>query len=98
MAKFTAENQPQNRGRKKGTKNRKIAISETLSQKTLERLTQAVDQGESWAVQAVLDRVAPKLKAITPDQSLDGQLIQARILEIRDLEQRLLALEAREVN
>jgi D-serine dehydratase len=75
-----------------------MTISETLSQKTLERLTQAVDDGEAWAVQAVLDRVAPKLKAITPQSSLDGELIQARILEIRDLEQRLLALEAREVN
>jgi hypothetical protein len=98
MAKFSSENQPKGRGRPKGSKNRRVTVNEELAQKTLERLTQAVDCGEAWAVQAVLDRVAPKLKAITPEQSLDGELIQARILEIRDLEQRLLALEARDIN
>jgi hypothetical protein len=73
-------------------------VNEELAQKTLERLTQAVDSGEAWAIQAVLDRVAPKLKAITPENSLDGEYLQLKALEIRELEQRLLALEAREVN
>jgi hypothetical protein len=98
MAKFTAENQPQNRGRKKGTKNRRMAISESLEKTTLEKLSEALDASEPWAIQAVLDRVAPKLKAVTPEHSLDGALLQLRILEIRELEERLKALEARLVN
>jgi hypothetical protein len=97
--KFSSEHQPKGRrGRPKGSKNKRMTISETLAEKTLNQLTQAVDMGEAWAVQAVLDRVAPKLKAITPEQSLDGALLQLRILEIRELEERILALEAREVN
>jgi hypothetical protein len=73
-------------------------VNEELAQKTIEKLTEAVRSGESWAIQAVLDRVAPKLKAITPENSLDGEYLQLKALEIRELEQRLLALEAREVN
>lgn len=96
--KFSSEHQPKGRGRPKGSKNRRVTVNEELAQKTLERLTQAVDDGESWAIQAVLDRVAPKLKAITPENSLDGEYLQLKALEIRELEQRLLALEAREVN
>jgi hypothetical protein len=98
MAKFSSENQPQNRGRKKGTKNRRLAISESLEKTTLEKLSEALDASEPWAIQAVLDRIAPKLKAITPEHSLDGEFLKLKALEIRELEQRLQALEAREVN
>lgn len=98
MALFSSENQPKGRGRPRGSKNRRVTVNEELAKTTLERLTQAVDDGEAWAIQAVLDRVAPKLKAITPENSLDGEYLQLKALEIRELEQRLLALEAREVN
>lgn len=93
MAKFSSTNQPANRGRPKGTKNKRSVINESLQTAALQELEKAVLSGESWAVQTVMDRIAPKLKAVTPENSLDAQMLQAKIREITELEERIAKLE-----
>ena len=90
---FSATNQPANNGRPKGSKNKRGQFSKELTEQTLEQLTLAVNQGESWAIQEVLKRISPTLKPITPVDSLDGDMLMLKIKEISELEQRLVALE-----
>jgi D-serine dehydratase len=93
MSKFSKDNQPANRGRPKGAKNKRGQFSEKLSNEAIQKLEQAVAQGEQWAIIEVLKRVAPPLKAVTPDDSLDGRMLEAKIFEITELEERLAELE-----
>lgn len=93
MALFTSTEQPARRGRKKGSKNKRGAISEALQKDAITKLEAAVLQGKPWAIQAVIDRTMPKLKAITPTDSLDGEMLAAKIKEVAEFEARLLALE-----
>ena len=93
MAKFSKDNQPVNKGRKAGFKNKRYQFSETLTASALEQLTAAVNIGESWAIQAVIARTHPQLKAVTPVNSLDGHLLAAKIKEVVEFEERLNALE-----
>jgi hypothetical protein len=93
MPKFTADNQPEGRGRKQGSKNKKSLIDELTQQAAKDKLSEAVQNGEPWAIQAVLDRVQPKLKPCTPLGTLDAELLEAKIFEISELEQRLAELE-----
>ena len=94
MAKFTSDNQPANRGRKRGSKNIKQAITPEMESKAQAVLLQALDDGEQWACEAVLKRTAAPLKAITAPNSLDGQHLELKIKEITELEQRIAELEA----
>jgi hypothetical protein len=91
---FSATNQPANNGRPKGSRNKRGQFSKELAEQALEQLTLAVNQGESWAIQEVLKRISPTLKPITPEESLDGDMLMLKIKEIQELEQRLLVLEA----
>ena len=81
------------RGRPRGSRNRVSSLPTTLTARALEKLTEAVEAGESWACQEVLKRVYPALKPITPHNSLDGELLSEKIKEIREFESRLLVLE-----
>jgi hypothetical protein len=90
---FSATNQPANNGRPKGSKNKRGQFSKELTEQALEQLTIAVNQGESWAIQEVFKRTHPTLKPITPEESLDGDYIKAKLFEIQEMEQRLIALE-----
>ena len=90
---FSATNQPVNNGRPKGSKNKRGQFSKELTEQALEQLTVAVNQGESWAIQEVVKRTHPTLKPITPVDSIDGDYIKAKMFEIQEMEQRLLALE-----
>ncbi len=92
MARFEKGN-TQGRGRPKGSRNVRQGIPSTLTKRAVEKLTEAVEAGESWACQEVLKRVYPCLKPITPENSLDGGLIQLKIKELKDFEQRLVLLE-----
>lgn len=94
MAKFSKDNQPANRGRPKGAKGKRSAISEPLQKAALNELEKAVLCGEAWAVQSVIDRIAPKLKAITPENSLDAEMLSAKIRELTELEERIAKLES----
>jgi hypothetical protein len=91
---FSTTNQPANNGRPKGSRNKRGQFSQELAEQALEQLTLAVNQGESWAIQEVLKRISPTLKPITPEESLDGDMLMMKIKEIQELEQRLIALEA----
>ena len=93
MTVFSATNQPKVKGRPAGSKNKRSQFTDTLNKSALEQLTAAVTQGESWAVQLVIARSFPQLKAITPVDSLDGQLLQAKIKEVSEFEERLTLLE-----
>ena len=88
---FTSENQPQNR--KPRGKGKKGVIADMTTEAALAKLAEAVEAGEPWAITLVIDRSVPKLKAITPPESLDGELLQAKITELTELEQRIAALE-----
>ena len=95
MAKFSADNQPTSNGRKKGSVNKRSQFSDTLTKDALTQLNEAVSRGESWAVESVLKRTHAPLKAITPDNSLDGELLKLKMLEISEFEERIKALEDR---
>jgi len=92
---FTTQNQPANRGRKKGSKNKRSQFSEILTNKALKQLSEAVTQGESWAIQVVINRTHAPLKSITPENSLDAQYLELKMKEISEFDQRIAALEQR---
>ena len=91
---FSKENQPANKGRKKGGVNKKSQFSDRMTEEALQQLSTALIRGEQWAVETVLKRTHAPLKAITPLDSLDGEHLAAKIFEIKELELRLSALEA----
>lgn len=93
MSEFSKDNQPVKRGRPKGSKNKRGQFSEKLSNEAISKLEAAVAQGEQWAIVEVLKRVAPPLKPITDANSLDGRMLEAKIFEITELEERLAELE-----
>ena len=94
MAKFTKDNQPKNRGRKRGSKNIKQAISSEMEIKAQAVLLQALENNEQWACEAVLKRTAAPLKAVTPLGTLDADLLEARIHEMTEIREKLEQLEA----
>ena len=49
--------------------------------------------GDVQAIRLVLDRTIPALKAVTPESSLDGELMALKIRELAEFEQRLAAIE-----
>lgn len=93
MSEFSKDNQPVKRGRPLGSKNKRGQFSEKLSNEAISKLEAAVAQGEQWAIVEVLKRVAPPLKPITDANSLDGRMLEAKIFEITELEERLAELE-----
>jgi hypothetical protein len=92
---FSATNQPANNGRPKGSRNKRGQFSKELAEQALEQLTLAVNQGEPWAIQEVLKRISPTLKPITPEESLDGDMLALKIKEVSEFEERLSNLEAK---
>jgi hypothetical protein len=90
---FSADNQPKGRGRPKGSKDKKMTLPDSLKATALEQLTEAVSVGESWAITLVMSRTHPALKPITPEDSLDGEMLAAKIKEVTEFEERLKALE-----
>ena len=92
---FTHDNQPSNKGRPKGSLNKRSQFSNELTSKALLELEVALNSGEQWAIETILKRTHPTLKAITPDNSLDGEFLKLKILEISEFEERIKALEDR---
>lgn len=93
MAQFSSENQPKQRRGKSRDKLRRL-IDESTQEEAKRQLSDAVKAGEQWAVMAIIDRIAPKLKPITDESSLDGQYLELKMKEISEFEQRLADLEA----
>jgi hypothetical protein len=94
MAKFSTTNQPQNNGRPIGSKNKRSQFSEVMTSKALEQLETALNQGEQWAIEAVLKRTHAPLKAITSENSLDAEFLKLKMKEISEFDERIQALEA----
>ncbi|MEZ9130387.1 DUF5681 domain-containing protein [Vibrio breoganii] len=80
-------------GRPKGTKNKASYIDESTKADAKSQLAEAVKSGEEWAIKVVIERCAPKLKPVTPEDSLDGQMLKLKILEITEIAERLAELE-----
>jgi hypothetical protein len=95
MAKFTATNQPAGNGRPLGSKNRRSQFTDAMTSTALEKLDIALSDGESWAIQLVINRTHPALKAITPEGSLDGDFLKLKMKEISEFDERIQALEQR---
>ena len=83
-------------GRPVGSKNttRRI-LPKSLSDSAMVQLTRLVDNGDWDAVKFTLARVYPGLKAITPANSIDAEVLRARINELVEFDRRLAALESR---
>lgn len=90
---FSSTNQPLNNGRPKGSLNKRGKISQSMTDKAMAALDAALEMNEPWAIQEVIKRTHPTLKAVTPNESLDGELLLMKIKEINEFEQRLIALE-----
>ena len=76
---FTTANQPANNGRRKGSKNKRSAFSDDITAEALVQLGKALSEGSPWAIQEVLKRTHPTLKAITPSDSIDGELLALKV-------------------
>lgn len=92
MAKFTKDNQPEGRGRPTGSQNKQKAEFRKGGKQLLNDLMERALNGDDEAAKLVLPFLS-KPKAYTEQDTLDGQLLEARIKEITELEQRLEALE-----
>ena len=95
MAKFTATNQPTGKGRPRGSKNKRSQFTDAMTSTALDKLDIALADGESWAIQLVINRTHPALKAITPEGSLDGDFLKLKMKEISEFDERIAALEQR---
>jgi len=80
-------------GRKPGSKNKRGFIDASTQEAAKQHLQDAVKAGEQWAIIEVLKRMEPPLKAITPDDSLDGKVLELKIQEATDLADRITKLE-----
>ena len=80
------------RGRPVGSKN-KNRLPSNLTALAIKNLTEAAEAGESWATIEIMKRVVPCLRNVTPENSLDGGLIELKIKELESFEQRLILLE-----
>lgn len=81
-------------GRPVGSKNttRRI-LPKSLSDSAMVQLTRMVDNGEWDAIRFTLERIYPSLKAITPANSIDARVLEARINDLVEFDRRLAALE-----
>jgi|TARA_R110000744_G_scaffold80267_1_gene157539 hypothetical protein len=93
MARFSTANQPESNGRPVGSKNKRSQFTDTMTSKALEQLEIALNEGQKWAVEAILKRTHAPLKAITPEHSLDADFIKLKIKEIAEFDERIQALE-----
>lgn len=98
MAKFTSNNQPENRGRTKGSPNKRSQFTDTMTATALEKLDEALIDGQAWAIETVLKRTHPTLKAITPEDSIDAEFLRLKMKELGEFEDRLKALEGYRAN
>ena len=80
-------------GRPRGAKGKRLQLPAELTTEAIAALAEAVAAGDVQAIRLVLDRTIPALKAITPESSLDGELMALKIKELAEFEQRLAAIE-----
>ncbi|PMP04569.1 hypothetical protein BCS95_05480 [Vibrio breoganii] len=83
-------------GRPKGSKNKREFIDAETKKEAQKHLQNAVKAGEQWAILEVLKRIEPPLKPVTPENSIDAEVMRARIFQLVELEERLTKLEQEE--
>jgi hypothetical protein len=81
-------------GRPKGALGKRNQLPATLTAEALKQLRLAVDGGDMHAVKLVIERAYPALKPVTPEHSIDAELLELKIRSLRDVEERLALLEA----
>ena len=81
-------------GRPRGAKGKRLQLPSELTSDAITALAEAVAGGDVQAIRLVLDRTIPALKAVTPESSLEGELMALKIRELAEFEQRLAAIEA----
>ncbi|MDC2888517.1 hypothetical protein [Psychrosphaera algicola] len=65
MSKFSSLNQPENRGRPKGARNKLTMLLEDEAEEVIKVAIKKAKEGDSQAIQAILRYVLPTKKAIT---------------------------------
>ena len=80
-------------GRPRGAKGKRLQLPSELTSDAITALAEAVAGGDVQAIRLVLDRTIPALKAVTPESSLDGELMALKIRELAEFEDRITALE-----
>lgn len=81
-------------GRPKGALGKRNQLPATLTTEALKQLQLAVDAGDMHAVKLVIERAYPALKPVTPEGSIDAELLALKIRSLSDVEERLAILEA----
>ena len=81
-------------GRPRGAKGKRLQLPSELTSDAITALAEAVAGCDLQSIRLVLDSTIPALKAVTPESSLDGELMALKIRELAEFEQRLAAIEA----
>lgn len=81
-------------GRPKGALGKCTQLPANLVTEAVQQLRAAVEAGEMQAVKLVIERVYPALKPVTPEYSIDAELLELKIRSFRDVEERVAKLEA----
>ncbi len=81
-------------GRPKGALGKRSQLPDNLVAEALQQLRAAVEAGEMQAVKLVIERAYPALKPVTPEHSIDAELLELKIRSLRDVEERVAKLEA----
>ena len=81
-------------GRPRGAKGKRLQLPPELTSDAIAALAEAVAGGDVQAIRLVLDRTIPALKATTAPGTLDAELLELKIRELSEFEQRLAAIEA----
>ena len=80
-------------GRPKGAKGKRAQIPPEVTADALKRLAELVASGDPQAIKLVLDRTVPALKPTTAPGTLDAELLELKIREMAEFEDRITALE-----
>lgn len=94
MSKFTKDNQPSKRGRPSGSKNRLLSKFRADGKTLLNDLMKRALSGDDEAMKMVLPFIA-KPKAYTEEDTIDGEYLRLKALEISEFEERIAELEKR---
>ncbi|MBO0408872.1 hypothetical protein [Aeromonas hydrophila] len=81
-------------GRPKGSLGKRNQLSANLVDEALQQLRAAVEAGDMYAVKLVIERAYPALKPVTPEHSIDAELLELKIRSMREVEERVAKLEA----
>ncbi len=99
MSKFTTENQPENRGRPKGSTEQSLKFIKNALPEIIEKIVEQAKAGDLQACSLLLDRAMPKIKTTATGVERDlleaqTKLTNLKVKEIEVFEDRLRALES----